>query len=106
MSKKGINIFGLLTIFTLILGSFLGAAKGQNVPNPPSQIYDRIGIANWGSDPSGIVGYNTTAGLSGTFGVDYTLPGEIIGYAGINDKIASLKTRTIKIAIGRRSGMG
>lgn len=111
MSKKSLNIFCLLiTIFTLSLGCFLGTAKGQNVPNPPAQIYDRMGIYNWNGDPTGIPGYNTTFGLPPWFGggyqVDPSAPNEVTGYTGITNLIASLKTRTIKIAIGANKWNG
>ncbi|MGH9839612.1 MAG: discoidin domain-containing protein [Blastocatellia bacterium] len=62
-------------------------AAAQNVPEPPSQIYDRLGSYHWNVDYTGIAGYDgTTASIPSA-------------YPNVNNLIASLKTRTVRFAI-------
>ncbi|MBS1806570.1 MAG: hypothetical protein JST84_00080 [Acidobacteria bacterium] len=70
-----------LVIFIFILGIFPQRLLSQAVPLPPSQLADRFGIYNWGIDYSSYPG------------------GELDRLNWGAEKVASLSTRTIRVAL-------
>src|SRR5262245_36396983 len=71
-----------LIFATLICAIAVKTTIGQNVPPPPAQRHDRFGVYHWAPDYSGFSGTNDQK------------------FAAMNNKIAELKTRTIRITLG------